>query len=124
MKLYIPNALGWRCHLGFSLDDEKQNNDQIVHNKLQSSGIEYTDTLHAGTMLFSFRDVKYDPMRVYVYKVLCDVCKNDDNRGKWIPFSECPYEQMWADDPIWLPKLLDAGDRLYFEGHFVFSAGP
>ena len=127
----MPNSLGWKCHLGFSLnnnnddDDKDCNNDEVVRDNLQSSGIEYDDVSHAGTMLFSFREVKYDPMRVYVYKVLCNVFNNDDTRGKWIPYSECPYEQMWADDPIWLPKILeDSANRLYFEGHFVFSHGP
>ena len=37
--------------------------------------------------------------------------ESEEMAPKWFKFNEIPYEQMWADDKIWLPKVL--------EGHFV-----
>ncbi len=36
----------------------------------------------------------------------------------WFDFSSIPYDQMWADDEIWLPRVL-AGE--YATGRFVFE---
>ncbi|MDE2213201.1 MAG: 8-oxo-dGTP diphosphatase [Patescibacteria group bacterium] len=39
-------------------------------------------------------------------------------RLKWFPVSKLPYERMWADDAVWLPKAL-AGE--FVEGKFYFD---
>jgi hypothetical protein len=36
----------------------------------------------------------------------------------WAPLDAIPYDQMWPDDPHWLPLLLQ---RRSFTGHFVFD---
>lgn len=36
----------------------------------------------------------------------------------WTPLGALPFDQMWADDALWLPVLL-AGER--FRGWFVFD---
>jgi 8-oxo-dGTP diphosphatase len=36
----------------------------------------------------------------------------------WTPVSQIPYHEMWVDDEIWLPWLLE-GER--FSGRFIFD---
>ncbi len=36
----------------------------------------------------------------------------------WIPVSEIPYDKMWADDAIWLPKAIEGA---YISGDFIFD---
>ena len=36
----------------------------------------------------------------------------------WFPIQGIPYEEMWADDVIWVPLML-AGER--FSGRFIFD---
>lgn len=36
----------------------------------------------------------------------------------WTPIDSIPYEKMWADDIIWLPKVL-AGEKIL--GRFIFD---
>jgi 8-oxo-dGTP diphosphatase len=36
----------------------------------------------------------------------------------WTPLEQIPYDQMWADDRLWIPIML-RGDR--FEGCFIFD---
>jgi len=60
--------------------------------------------------------------------ILCHVYRSDDFTGipteteeaipLWVNVSEIPYDQMWADDRLWLPLFL-AGTP--FLGRFVFE---
>jgi 8-oxo-dGTP diphosphatase len=36
----------------------------------------------------------------------------------WAPLDAIPFERMWADDRLWLPRLV-AGER--FRGRFIFD---
>jgi 8-oxo-dGTP diphosphatase len=42
----------------------------------------------------------------------------DEAIPMWIQRSAIPYDQMWADDRLWLPLLLDGKS---FRGRFVFD---
>ncbi len=39
--------------------------------------------------------------------------ESDEMRPQWFSIKDIPYDQMWADDFIWMPILLDGG---LFEG--------
>lgn len=45
--------------------------------------------------------------------------ESEEMAPTWFAQSEIPYEQMWADDPYWLPEVL-AGKRL--RCHFTLDA--
>jgi len=57
----------------------------------------------------------------YVY--LCrnfsgDLKESDEGELKWFRFEDIPYQQMWGDDPYWLPKVLSGESvriRFYFD---------
>ena len=36
----------------------------------------------------------------------------------WVPLDAIPYDQMWADDPLWLPLVIA---RRRFSGRFIFD---
>ena len=44
--------------------------------------------------------------------------ETDEAVPLWTPIGAIPYDEMWADDRLWLPMLL-AGRR--FSGRFVFD---
>lgn len=39
----------------------------------------------------------------------------------WCPVTEIPYEDMWPDDAIWLPRLLEGAHSEAFVGNFLFD---
>ena len=44
--------------------------------------------------------------------------ETDEAEPFWCSFDQIPYEQMWADDALWLPGML-SGKK--FDGEFVFD---
>lgn len=44
--------------------------------------------------------------------------ETDEMAPKWFHYEDIPYDQMWADDRIWLPMVLE-GKKI--EGEFLFG---
>ncbi len=40
-------------------------------------------------------------------------------RPEWFSIENIPYDDMWADDPYWLPRVLE-GDKVDFS--FTFDS--
>jgi len=72
-----------------------------------------------GQLLFQFVD-GYS-IHVWVFRA-DDVAgtpeETDEASPLWVDLDAIPYEQMWPDDEIWLPLLLE---RRPFHGRFVFD---
>ena len=108
----------------------------------------------AGTMLFSFHSKTsrsndqhfHAPMRVHVFQATVNstsmassTSSGDSNglSGVWVDWDEIPYDQMWADDILWLPWFLTpepfpatqddeekGKNDVCLEGHFIFDGPP
>jgi 8-oxo-dGTP pyrophosphatase MutT (NUDIX family) len=46
--------------------------------------------------------------------------ESEEMMPKWFALNEIPYEQMWDDDKLWLPHILD-GKKI--EADFIFKEG-
>jgi 8-oxo-dGTP diphosphatase len=44
--------------------------------------------------------------------------RSNEGKLKWFTIESIPYDEMWDDDRIWLPQLLDGNS---FAGDFYFS---
>ncbi|MEA3345036.1 MAG: hypothetical protein U9Q78_02115 [Chloroflexota bacterium] len=44
--------------------------------------------------------------------------ESEEMGPRWVAYGDVPYEEMWADDRIWLPRVL-RGERL--DGVFTFA---
>ena len=78
-----------------------------------------TGVSERGELLFQFVD-GYS-LRVWVFRAGgCEgaPAETDEAVPHWFPLTAIPYDEMWADDRIWLPLML-AGRR--FHGRFVFD---
>lgn len=47
-----------------------------------------------------------------------EACETDEAAPRWTPLHAIPFEEMWADDRLWIPLML-AGRP--FRGRFVFD---
>lgn len=82
-------------------------------------GISIGEPAGRGELRFQF----IDGYSIHVHVYLSDSftgnpIETDEAIPLWFDLSEIPYEEMWADDIIWLPRILN-GDCV--NGSFVFD---
>ncbi len=93
--------------------------DAAIREVEEEVGITPTGIRRCGELSFQFVD-GYG-IHVYVFRASgCrgKVAESDEALPLWTPIDEIPYHEMWVDDAIWLPWLLD-GKR--FSGRFIFD---
>lgn len=63
-----------------------------------------------------------DSFHMHVFVYICDEWQGEPHETEemapaWYKIPEIPYDQMWSDDVLWLPKVLD-GKKVYGEFYF------
>lgn len=79
------------------------------------------DLVEMGKMKFVFQDNDDwgTNMTIYVVtKWLGRPTESEEMAPKWFNVNEIPYDDMWEDDRLWIPMILD-GKRI--EGDFLFD---
>lgn len=85
----------------------------------EETGVKISDIHHMGILNFQFKDGL--TMRGHVffaYSYEGEMHETDEARPFWCPVAEIPYDKMWEDDHLWLPKALDGE---HFQGYFIFD---
>lgn len=77
------------------------------------------DPSFQGELRFQFVDGYSIHVHVFLAKAWDgEPRETDEAIPLWFPIRRIPYDEMWADDVLWLPRLL-AGERI--GGRFVFD---
>ena len=77
------------------------------------------DPKHVGTLMFQFIDGHSIHGEVFTATEFEGTpTETDEAIPHWFSIDELPYHNMWADDPIWYPKMID-GEK--FIGRFTFE---
>ncbi|HKL22218.1 MAG TPA: 8-oxo-dGTP diphosphatase [Tichowtungia sp.] len=78
-----------------------------------------TDPQHIGTLMFQFVDGHSIHGEVFVATDFEGTpTETDEALPIWFHTEELPWHNMWADDPVWYPKLFA---REKFIGRFTFD---
>ena len=83
--------------------------------------VEINSPKEMGILHFQFVDSECLALRCTVFcasQFQGNPSETDEAEPFWCSFDEIPYEQMWADDALWLPGML-SGKK--FDGEFVFD---
>ncbi|MBP7950487.1 MAG: 8-oxo-dGTP diphosphatase [Verrucomicrobiales bacterium] len=81
--------------------------------------IEPTDPEEAGILRFQFTDGLALECHVFrATKFRGEAVETDEAIPRWTPVDAIPYQEMWADDALWLPLLLQ---RRKFQAWFEFD---
>jgi len=81
--------------------------------------IAITDPRPMGELRFQFIDGYSIHVHVYLVEGFNgEPTETDEAIPLWFTRNSIPYREMWADDAIWLPKVLDGHT---VEGRFVFA---
>jgi len=82
-------------------------------------GITPTDVHLAGENSFQFIDGYSLHVHIYVAGGFTgEPIETDEAIPRWTPVSAIPYEEMWEDDYLWVPHMLDGTP---FLGRFIFD---
>jgi len=75
--------------------------------------------VHTGTLMFQFVDGHSIHGEVFTATEFEGTpTETDEAVPHWFEIDELPYDNMWADDPVWYPKMI-AGEK--FIGRFTFE---
>ena len=104
---------------GGRLDPGETARQAAIREIGEEVGVQPLGVREAGELSFQFRDG---------YGLHCTLftasghtgtpIETDEACPEWFPLDAIPYEQMWADDRLWMPHLLH-GRR--FTGRFIFD---
>lgn len=109
--------------VGGKLKGNETKEQAIVREALEEIGVEIdpTNLFHHGDLLFEFPTKPDWGMNVAIFSIkkwLGEPAESEEMKPQWFPVINLPYQEMWWDDKIWLPKLIE-GKR--FSGKFVFD---
>ena len=107
------NAPGGRLDEG---EDFEQAAIREVHEEV---GLKVTQLKYAGQHFFQFTDGYSMHVQVFQTRAFSGtLIETDEAIPLWISEQAIPYDEMWADDRLWIPLLLKG---TCFEGHYLFS---
>lgn len=91
-----------------------------VRELREEAGLEADSLQQRGQLFFTFEHIP-DVLEIHVFhvtKFAGEAQETEEMKPRWFPFSDIPYDTMWADDRYWLPLFL-AGKS--FTGSFHFA---
>jgi len=88
----------------------------------EESSLIATDYEKIGVLTFDSEDEDYI-QEVHLFRINeydGEPIETEEMRPQWFPFADIPYSEMWSDDLIWLPLVLD-GHKVQGSIHFKNS---
>ena len=83
--------------------------------------VDTQDLEEYGTLKFSFEDNPTwdNETKLFIIKKWAnEPSESEEMRPQWYSKDALPFDEMWVDDPNWLPRIL-AGKKI--EGEFLFT---
>ena len=85
----------------------------------EETGVSPAGVARAGELLFQFKDGLALHCTVFIAREASgDPVETEEATPLWTEVSEIPYAEMWADDELWLPWMLEGKS---FRGLFCYD---
>ncbi|NIA04125.1 MAG: NUDIX domain-containing protein [Nitrospiraceae bacterium] len=98
---------------GGKVESYESSEECIIRETKEEVGISIKNPELRGVLeFFSNHDKDWIVFVFYVDSFEGSVSETDEIRPKWVPVNEIPYDEMWSDDPVWLPYVLK-GKRIH-----------
>lgn len=93
--------------------------DAAIRETWEEIGITLLDPVAHAELSFAFADGYTLFATVFIaYRYRGTLTETAEADPFWVKIEEIPYDRMWKDDELWLPKVLD-GKRVV--GRFLFD---
>jgi len=97
---------------------KRWNNVRSVREVQEEVGVTPIDPRSAGELRFQFTDGYSIHVHVFIAEAHTGrLIETDEAAPIWFDKNTIPYNEMWADDKIWLPRVLQ-GESVW--GKFIF----
>jgi mutator protein MutT len=111
------NGVGGKIEAGESLEEA------LVRETVEEIGVTPKNWYAVAELDFIQDAETTDPWHMYVYAYVCDEwdgepSESEEMKPKWYDIADFPYDDMWDDDPFWLPLVLE-GKKVV--GTFTFN---
>ena len=106
---------------GGKIEDGETPEGAAVREIVEETGVTPLDPEHSGTVAFYFGGVGKPDWMVHVFmatKFMGDPVSTEEAEPAWFPLESIPYAEMWPDDRIWMPLMLEGRK---FMGKFYFD---
>ncbi len=110
MKLRGFGAGRWNG-VGGKLEEEESIEEALVRETQEEIGV--TPTRYEKVAIIEFDEhFKGEPTIMYVHVFTADEWEGEPTTSeemdpRWFVVSNVPYDDMWPDDPYWLPSVLE-----------------
>ena len=92
-----------------------------IRETREEVGLEVTDLEKAGELTFLLDGAAHTFCHVYRTRSFEGrPTSSEEAHPEWVPVEDVPYDQMWADDRLWLPGVLEGKTVV---GEFRFEGG-
>jgi len=109
------NGFGGKVEVGETIEEA------ALREVREEVGIALLDVKELGVIEFSFLSEEAKVLEVHIFKATKfegEPVETEEMRPKWFDVKDIPFNQMWKDDPIWFPYLLE---NKSFKGKFLFD---
>ncbi|AEH38412.1 8-oxo-dGTP diphosphatase [Halopiger xanaduensis] len=114
---------GWYNGPGGKLEGDETPRECAVRETREEVGLEIdpADLEKAGELRFLLDGEEHTFCHVFLTTAFDgEPTASDEARPEWVDIDEVPYEQMWEDDRLWLPTVLEGKS---VRGAFRFEGG-
>ncbi len=104
---------------GGHIEETETATEAAIRETREETGVEIENLEYRGKLCFQFSDGIRELGYVYFATYAGGELKEcEEARPFWIDRNEIPYDNMWADDRLWLPGALEGK---HFEAMFIFN---
>jgi ADP-ribose pyrophosphatase YjhB (NUDIX family) len=109
--------------VGGKLQNDETVKDAAIRETLEEIAVKinHDDLVNVAIIDFFFENKKEFDQQVHIFfteKWQGDPTESEEMKPQWYLYSDLPFDQMWIDDPHWLPRVL-AGEKI--KAKFVFD---
>ncbi len=106
---------------GGKIEESETPDTAAVREFVEETGVMPLNPEHCGTVAFYFGQKQKPDWIVHVFKATKfkgEPINTEEADPQWFELAAIPYSQMWPDDAIWMPLMLE-GKK--FMGKFYFD---